>query len=344
MVNVHVCDTSRCDYWNRFVNDNRHCWLYHRFEWKEVIEHAYGHECHYLFTQRDNAVTGILPLTLIRSRLFGSSLTSLPFLDFAGLVAVDEQSTQLLLSKALQIAEESNVDYIELRHIEKNTNGYQTDTSKVTLTMELGENEERLWKSLPSERRNRIRKAAKAGLTVDFRELPALPVFYKIWTENMRDLGSPAHSLAFFQKILEVLEPYSKIALVRFGKTYVGAAICLYYKGLMAVPWVSSLREFFNLYPNNILYWEAMRYALAHGCHNFDFGRSSVDSGTYKFKIRWGATPTPLYWEFKLLKDSERSLPTTYKRRLNFATSLWKRLPVGLTRWLGPKLRKNITA
>lgn len=112
----------------------------------------------------------------------------------------------------------------------------------------------------------------------------------------------------------------------------------------MAVPWVSSLREFFNLYPNNILYWESMRYALTHEFHKFDFGRSSVGSGTYKFKIRWGATPKPLYWEFKLIKDRERSLPTTYKHKLNFATSLWKRLPVGLTRWLGPKLRKNITA
>lgn len=180
------------------MNDNRHCWLYHRFEWKEVIECAYGHECYYLFTQRDSIVTGILPLTLIRSRLFGSSLTSLPFLDFAGLVAMDEQSTQLLLSGALLIAEKSNVDYIELRHIENNTNGYRVDTSKVTLTMELSVNEERLWKSLPSERRNRIRKATTAGLAVDFRELPALPIFYKIWMENMRDLGSPAHSLAFF--------------------------------------------------------------------------------------------------------------------------------------------------
>ncbi len=344
LAEITSCSAADRLAWDAFVDAQEQCSLYHAFGWKEIIEQAYGHRCSYLLARNREVVTGILPLTLIKSRLFGSSLTSLPYLDFAGLVAIDDASGKLLLEHARQLARDERVDYLELRQLTSLSDEYHTDTRKVTFTLELPPDIEQLWNALPSERRNRIRKATRAGLTVEFAAESALPVFYRVWTENMRDLGSPAHSLSFFRAILRAFGTAAQIALVKFQDEYIGSALCLHQKGRFVVPWVSSLRKHFRLYPNNILYWEAMKRAIEENCRIFDFGRSTVDSGTYTFKRRWKATPQPLYWQFPYSKSHEYIVPATDSPKYQLALNLWKKLPVGLTKIIGPPIRKNITA
>ena len=106
----------------------------------------------------------------------------------------------------------------------------------------------------------------------------------------MRDLGSPVHSPDFFDAIFDEFNDCAKIMLVRKDEGVIGGAVCLFFKGSMIVPWASSLREYFSLRPNNLLYWEMIRWGCKNGYQRFDFGRSSPDSGTYRFKKQWGAT------------------------------------------------------
>ncbi len=343
-MNISLCSDSDVDDWREFVTAQEDCCHYHRHGWQEVIKRAYGHQCFYLLAKDKGQPTGILPLVLVKSRLFGRSLTSLPFLDFAGLVATDPESRHGLLDKATELCLAHRVDYLELRQTKPIGDDFTTDTHKVSLTLELKPNEEQLWKALSSERRNRIRKARKAHLSVEFAGEAALPVFYRIWAENMRDLGSPAHSYAFFDQILRVFSSSARVILVKHHTVPVGAAICLYAKGVLTLPWVSSLRKYFSLYPNNILYWEAMLFAIEQSCRLFDFGRSSKDSGTYVFKTRWGAVPQTLHWQFKVFHDKEPGRPATEGPKYRWATGVWKRMPVGLTKLIGPLVRKNITA
>jgi FemAB-related protein (PEP-CTERM system-associated) len=208
----------------------------------------------------------------------------------------------------------------------------------------LPSDEDQLWRRLSSERRNRVRKARKAELSVELGGEEVLPVFYRIWAENMRDLGSPAHGYAFFAEILRIFSSTAKIILVKHQGQSIGAGLCLYSKGMLTLPWVSSLRKHFSLYPNNILYWEAMRFALRQGCRVFDFGRSSRDSGTYKFKTRWGAVPQPLHWQFKFFGGEESGFPATDGVKYRWAAGIWKRIPVAVSKIIGPRIRKNITA
>lgn len=329
--------------WQEFALTHPQCGLYHHLGWKDVVESAYGHLAPYLVTKSEGRITGVLPLVLIKSRIFGSSLTSLPFLDFGGIAAADGDSRRLLLDEARSLGERFGVDYVELRQVEPNAGDIQTSTHKVLMTMDLGANEDELWKKLSSERRNRVRRAQKSDLAVDVADRSKLALFYDIWTKNMRDLGSPPHSLEFFDRILTSFGDRCAILLVRYGETYIGAALALYWKDTLSVPWVSSLREHFRLYPNNILYWEAMRFAIAKGITRFDFGRSTEGSGTYQFKQRWGAVATPLYWQFLPISGRQMK-PGTDDGKFGLAVQVWKRMPVAATRWVGPALRKNITA
>ena len=330
--------------WDKFVWNNPECWHYHCIGWKQVIERSYGHRCYYLIGLNDNEISGILPLTMIKSHLFGRSLTSLPYLDFAGLVANDPYTRDTLIDMSIRLARENKTNLIEFRQLHTVEGDFVTGTHKSTLVLELASDEEELFQSLSSERRNRIRKARNAGLSVDILGSEALPVFYKIWTENMRDLGSPAHSYSFFANIMLIFSDSAKVILVKSKENYIGAAICLFYRDKLTLPWVSSLRKAFHLYPNNILYWEAMLYAISKGCHYFDFGRSTIGSGTYDFKIRWGATAKPLYWQRINLEKNTSSGPEYENTKYKLAVTLWKRMPVSCSRFIGPIIRKYITA
>lgn len=329
--------------WQEFVSTHPQCGLYHHLGWKHVIETAYGHLALYLMTKKNGKVTGVLPLVLIRSRIFGTSLSSLPFLDFSGIAADDETSQLALLEKAQELGRKFSVDYIELRQIEPISGDFQTFTEKVRMTLDLESDEDKVFAKLSSERRNRVRRALKSGLTVDVDGPAELSIFYDIWTRNMRDLGSPPHSQKFFEQILENFEGQCSLLLVRQGKEYIGAALALFWKDTLAVPWVSSLREYRNVYPNNILYWEAIRLAIKRGLQVFDFGRSSHGSGTFQFKKRWGAVATPLHWQFVPVR-SRKPIPITKEDKFRLAVDIWKRIPVPITRLIGPALRKNITA
>lgn len=337
-----MSDSDAAD-WQQFVVSRSRCSLYHDIGWKDVIEKAYGHRTCYLVARTGGKVTGILPLVIVRSRLFGNSMTSLPFVDFAGVVADDEDSTEALVSRALALAAELGVDYVELRQVEALAGDFEAATHKVLMTLELCEDQDILWSRLSSERRNRVRRAAKSGLTVRREGPDAIEAFYDIWTRNMRDLGSPPHSLEFFRRVLEAFGERCTVLLVEHEARFIGAALAMVHGQTLSLPWVSSLRECFRLYPNNILYWDAMCMAVARGLKTFDFGRSTRDSGTFEFKQRWGAVPTPLYWQRVSSRGGEHA-ETSDVDRFRFAVELWKRIPVPITRWMGPSLRKGITA
>jgi len=336
-------ETDRVE-WESYVDNHPSCWHYHRIGWKEVIETAYSHQCRYLVARNNDSVAGILPLAEIKSRLFGHSLTSLPFLDYSGLVADNVAVRDALITHAVQMTNETGTDYLELRQTEPVADKFRTASHKVALVLDLPADPEQLLSSLPSERRNRIRKARKSELSVEFHDRSMLPTFYRIWTENMRDLGSPPHSLKFFDSILRVFADSAVVVVVKYHQQYIGAAICLYAKETFALPWVSSRRQYFELYPNNILYWEAMCFAIRRGCRRFDFGRSSIGSGTYTFKIRWGAKEVPLYWQFYAPGGQLLPLPAGDNPKYRLALAAWKRLPVAITRLVGPSIRKYITA
>ena len=248
-----------------------------------------------------------------------------------------------LLDAALQIACNRGVDYLELRQSREVPGEFRVDTHKVSLTMPLKATVEEQWDSAPSERRNRVRKSRKSGLRAEFAGLNRLSDFYRVWSHNMRDLGSPAHSRRWFEVALETFREHMTLLLIRDDQDFAGAAVLVEYKGTLAVPWVSSLRQHFARHPNDLLYWEAMKRGVERGCRRFDFGRSTAGSGNFTYKVRWGAEATPIYWQYRALGKGGATLPDEESAKYSLAVNLWKRMPVGLANRIGPRIRKGIT-
>lgn len=329
--------------WDDFVVSQPTASIEHTYGWRSVIEKAYGHRCHYLSAVQDGTIRGVLPLVHVRSLLFGNHLISMPFLDYGGILACDRNAAQALHDSAAALARELKVDDLIYRHKEPCGLDLPVFQGKVTFLLRLFASEEELWKAIPSERRNRVRKTQKLGLRSRFSGSDEVGIFYDIWSANMKDLGSPAHSREFFDEIFSSLGTHAELIFVDNdrGETVAGG-LSLKFRDTVMLPWVSSRRKFFDLYPNNLLYWDLMAKACREGISCFDFGRSSMDSGTFQFKKRWKAEIVQLNWEYVPVSQGKVNFLTQDEKRFSPLISLWKRLPLFVANSLGPVLRKGI--
>ena len=326
--------------WDEYVHRCPTASHSHLSGWRRIIETVYGHPTFYLWGREDGTTVGVLPLVLMRSFLFGRSLVSLPFLDDGGICADSEEIRLELYERCLQLGYEYRTDVLDLRHRLPNPLALASNGSKVTFMLELVADPDRMWKNFNAKLRNQIRKAMKSDLTASWCGADGLSSFYDVFAINMRDLGSPVHSCRFFAAILEEFSDSVRLLLVRKGRQVIGGGLCLLFKDTMIMPWASSRRDFFSLCPNNLLYWEAIRWGCESGYRRFDFGRSAPGSGTYRFKKQWGAVEQPLHWQ--CLNKSGTTLRTD-DPRYQWAIRVWSSLPVAITNFVGPILRRQMS-
>src|ERR1022692_4891135 len=72
--------------WDAFVESSQEACNYHRWIWRRVIQETYGHVPYYLAATSEGRIEGVLPLVLVKSRLFGDSLVSMPFFSYGGVL------------------------------------------------------------------------------------------------------------------------------------------------------------------------------------------------------------------------------------------------------------------
>ncbi len=315
----------------------------HLSGWRRVIEKAYRHPTFYLWSRDGEATLGILPLVLIRSFLFGRSLVSLPFLDDGG-TCVDNEGVRLeLYERCLRLGHEFRANFIDLRHRLPNPLDLASNGSKVTFMLELASDPDRMWKGFNAKLRNQIRKAMKSDLTASWCGSEGLSSFYDVFSVNMRDLGSPVHSRGFFASILEEFSDSVRLLLVRKDRQVIGGGLCILFRDTMIIPWASSRRDCRSLCPNNLLYWEAIRWGCENGYRKFDFGRSAPGSGTYRFKKQWGAVEQPLHWQCVNKSGTDSATLRVDDPRYQWAIRIWSSLPVTITNFVGPILRRQMS-
>lgn len=331
------------DRWSRLVAETSHANLAHAPEWFEAIQNAYGHTPLYLQAEAADGEMAVVPAFLVRSRIFGSVVTSMPFLDGGGPCGPSPNLVNIAARSLSEEATRLGAGSVEFRSTAEIDLPVPALQDKVNLVRSLPRDAGELWGRLDARIRNQVRKAERSGLSVEFGHREALDAFYDVFAVNMRDLGSPVHARAFFTSILEAFGDRARVGLVRKGPRAIGGLIALAFKDSLVVPWASSLHQYIALCPNMLMYWETMAAACREGFARFDFGRSTRNSGTHRFKRQWGAQDVPLYYyQVPLRRGGGRSLSPTDSRGARLV-ALWRRLPVRVTRWAGPRVRKYLT-
>lgn len=340
---LRVGEAEMASTWRGAVEDLGGPHLAHAAEWFTVIREAYGHDPLYLTAADGEGGRGVLPAFIVRRPIVGSVVSSMPFLDGGGPCSSSVALGEALVARLAEEARRVGAGVVELRCARRLGIARPPIEHKVNLTLSLPPDPGRLWQQLDGGVRNQIRKAGRSGLSIDFGGADKLDEFYGIFATRMRELGSPVHARRFFDAVFDAFGGRARLALVRKGATPIGGLIALAFKDVLAVPWASCLRQYLTLCPNMLLYWETIRSGCLEGFREFDFGRSSRGSGTYRFKRQWGAREEPLFW-YTIPLDGRRGRPSPGRvGRTALLAGSWRHLPLAVTRRLGPHIRKYLT-
>ncbi len=323
--------------------------IYHQSGWRETFE-VYGLHTHWLVAERNGKPVGVLPLVRQSSRLFGHRLVSLPWVDEAGVIG-DQEAVTVLLEHVVQMAVQHGNNFTALvkqpvlgESLDEPADWSRADGEKVLMWRRLSMSSKELWDEFSPKVRNQIRKAEKSGLSTVCGGGELVEDFYHVYSQNMRDLGSPSHSLRFFQALIDALGERASIYCTRHDGVAVGAGFVLDNRPSLDIPWASSLLAYNRLCVNHSMYWQILSDACEAGYERFHFGRSSVGSGQHKFKRQWGAEEAPLTW-LTYAQDSGHSTddtPGAVREKFGLAQRVWSKLPLWIAQRSGPYIIRHV--
>ncbi|HEX3573825.1 MAG TPA: FemAB family XrtA/PEP-CTERM system-associated protein [Rhodopila sp.] len=340
---IRTLDAASEPAWDRFVASMPTGTFFHRAGWAKVIETAFGHATHFSFVERDGAITGILPLGHVKTRLFGDTLISVPFCVYGGPVAADADSEAALVAHAESLLKRTGASALELRHLAPpgEAEGWiDRPDLYVTFRKPIEADHERNMKAIPRKQRAMVRKGIQNGLvSVAGRDSDAL---HAIYAESVRNLGTPVFSRRYFRILMEVFGNDADVVTILDQDTAIAAVMNFYFRDEVLPYYGGGTLAARGRAGNDFMYWETMRRAADRGCRLFDFGRSKIGTGSYAFKHNWGFAPAKLYYRFRL-KPGETipdHNPLNPKYRMLIAS--WKRLPLPVANAIGPFIVRGL--
>ena len=337
---VHELTSSQVAKWDAFVEACPHATFFHRAGWKQVIEEAFGHVTHYLYAESGGEIRGVLPLVHINSRLFGNALISTPFCVYGGVVSEDADVCAKLEDEACRLAEELKVDYLELRNREARHPDWPTKQLYVTFRKTMEPEPEANMLAIPRKQRAMVRKGIKAGLQADFDH--SLDDFYSAYSQSVHSLGTPVFSRAYFDCLQKVFKEQCDLLTVTHNGDLVSSVMNFYFRDEVIPYYGGGTPIARQLKGNDFMYWELMRHSCEKGLKVFDYGRSKQGTGSYSFKKNWGFEPSPLYYEYYLVKARQMPDVSPMNPKYRLFIDVWKRLPLPVTRLIGPLLARNL--
>jgi len=329
--------------WDRFVERQERASVYHLSIWRRILPEAVGKRWYLIAAFQDGAIRAGLPLVHMQSRLFGNFLVSMPYFNYGGLLAEDTALAGSVLREAVALGQQLGARHLELRHLDNHYPQLPVRQEKVSMWLPLPDTAQALMEGFKAKLRSQVRKGEKHNLGVRIGGTELLEDFYTVFVHNMRDLGTPVYGRTLFRLILEAFPTAARVVVVTWaGQRPLAGGFLLGYRDRLEIPWASSLRAYNHLQSNMWLYWNCLRYACEQGYRLFDFGRSTVGEATFKFKEQWGAQPVRHYWHYHLTEQNAIPVLNPQNPKFRLAINIWRRLPLSVTRLLGPAIIKHL--
>lgn len=327
--------------WDAFVRASEDGSPFHLTAWKHAVETTFGHRPHYLVARRGGAVEGVLPLFEVLGPFGGRALISVPYAVQGGLCASSDAARCALLDAAVALGRVRGAAYVELRHRRHQGLDLPTKALYVGFARAISSDDETNARAIPGKQRRMIRQGTKHGLRAEIGRTH-LDAFYDIYARSLRDLGSPVFPRGLFSALLDAFDKDCQILTVWHGHRMVAGVLTLFYEDQVIPYYGGALREARAFAANDFMYWELMCHAARTGYRVFDFGRSREGTGAYHFKCHWGFKATPLPYQYVLLRRSELPNVSPSNPRFQFAVAAWKRLPLPVTKLMGPALTRYL--
>lgn len=335
-------NSEEYDAWFQFVRDETAAPLYMHRSWGGLIQKSFGHPTRiWVAMTPEGRIVGGVPLTFFSSRLFGRFAVSVPYFNYGGVLSPYWNVAKALLTGLQKVAHQEQLTHIEVRTMQDGLWPNSSDR-KVSMVLPLPETLEALGRQLGSKVRAQSKKAEEHHPTVAFGGLELLDDFYRVFARNMRDLGTPVYAKSWFANVLSEPGLAATLVVVKVRGRAVSAGFLLGHGPMLEIPWASTIRPANALNTNMWMYRQILDYAVSEGYEFFDFGRSTRGAGTYHFKKQWGAKPYEHHWYYITPDHSKPPELNPDNPKFRLMIALWKRMPVWLSRLVGPPIVKHL--
>lgn len=316
--------------------------IFHRPHWSRAVERGCRQRAHYLVAERAGALVGCLPLTEVRSPLFGNALVSAGFGTGGGILAEDELAEARLAEAGWALALELGCGSLELRGGPV-PDGFTAESGiYANFDRDLPGDAEALLASIPRRQRTEVRRALESELESSAGSDDAhRAAHFRVYAESVRNLGTPVFPRTLFAAMLDEFGEDADIVLVRNGGEPVAALLNFYFKGSCQPFWGGGTFAARSCRANDLVYYEVMRRAIERGCTRADFGRSKVGTGPWSRKRIWGFDEAPIVHAVRAADGAARAInPLDAKYRLKIEA--WKRLPLWAANRIGPWIARGL--
>lgn len=345
---VQLSDSFNGAY-EEFIRSRPDSNVYHTLEWKRLIEEVYSFNSHYFLALEEHKVVGVLPLFYANTLVKGRRYSSIPFSHHVPLLADSEVVRSQLLSKLFDLMQTYRVPQSELR------NDFQIKDSRVTsysqnfsTSIDLKLTEEKLWGGLnKSSIQRSIKKAIKSDLEIDSSNtLEEYRSFYELQAITRKKQGAPMYSYSLFEGLANICAPkgYSRCYLARCGKKPVAGLIVLSFGTTAIYGYGGSLDnpDYLAMRPNHLLMWNAILDAKNSNYATFDMGSTPEKHDTLlRYKRGWGGATERLFYSY-IFSGKCRQVFSRESKGFHFISQLIKHAPIGLNKFIGPYLLRQI--
>jgi len=341
-LHIRPYKTSEADIWDQYLLNHSEGNFYQRYDWKGINSRNFGHDCYFMGAEKDGQLVGLFPMIYIQSRIFGKILSSMPFVNYGGLCSDNNEITEALLKEAKTLTTKCDADFLEIRSLKSLSESMPDATHKISMTLDLDADADKIWNGFKSKHRTNIRRVYKNGITVKQGRHNLLDIFYKLISQSWRGLGTPIYKKSYFKDILDTFPNETKIFVAYKDGTPIATAFNGYYKGVVEGMWAGALPKYRKHQPNYVLYWEMIKDACENNFEHFHLGRSTVDTGAEAFKKKWNAHAKQLHWQYILNKSDDIPQLNVSNPKFQLAIKVWSKLPLSITTKIGPLVARSI--
>ncbi len=338
--------------WDPFVSSHPYGTIYHHSDWLRVIQLTYGQiEPLALVLEEGGRITSALVFCIVRSRLTGNRIVSLPFTSYCDpLVSCTADFSRLLDGILEHVSPMGPSRYYELRalhavdHI-KDDRLKAHHYYKIHL-LDLGIGFDKVQASFHRDCiRKSVRKAMRSGIIVRAAETEQdLKAYYFFHGRSRRKLGLPIQPYNFFRNMWQIMAPSDHFALLlaELEGEIIGGLIVFKFRTTVSMEHIGTDTAHLLLRPNHLLYWKAIEMACDEGYLCADFGKTTPDNqGLLDFKRRWGAEMYEVpYFYYPRVRGITALEQTNHKYR-SFAY-IGRHIPLVLARPLGSLVYRHM--
>ena len=333
---VDLRDPAECAWITAFVEASDGATPFHLPAWSLAVQDGCGQRAHYLVSDSGGTIDGVLPLTEMRSRLFGRALVSAGFGVDGGVLG---DAVEALSAGAWNLALRIGCPSVELRGGPAPRGWNSDDTSYLGFIRDLAADDDAELLAIPRKQRAEVRRALGFDLEIVIgNDRSMLAEHYRVYAESVRNLGTPVFPAKLFRSVARVMD--ADVLTVRHKGRAVASVLSLYLNGTVYPYWGGGTEAARGLRANDRMYFALMAHARARGCTRFDFGRSKTGTGAAAFKKNWGFTPEPRLYAKRSNGPAREVNPLNPKYALMVRT--WKKLPLWAANAAGPWISRGL--